>query len=171
MSDPILKRMFNLMYPVGSIYMSINATSPAVLFGGTWTKIQGRFLWATASTPTATGGSRTTDSTALTASQIPSHNHSISITSGGGGSHYHTIMYGGPAGNPVNISYESGSIKTLNLPNWTWVNSAYSNLYASSVADHTHSVSGTSGSTGSGGGHTHTYMPPYFEVYMWYRTG
>lgn len=19
-------------------------------------------------------------------------------------------------------------------------------------------------------GHTHTYMPPYFEVYMWYRT-
>ena len=24
--------------------------------------------------------------------------------------------------------------------------------------------------TGGGQGHSHTYMPPYFEVYMWYRT-
>jgi hypothetical protein len=33
-----------LMYPVGSIYMSVDAKSPAVLFGGTWEKIEGRFL-------------------------------------------------------------------------------------------------------------------------------
>ena len=24
------------IYPIGSIYMSLNATSPATLFGGTW---------------------------------------------------------------------------------------------------------------------------------------
>ena len=31
-------------YPVGSIYMSVNSTSPATLFGGTWQRIQDRFL-------------------------------------------------------------------------------------------------------------------------------
>ena len=25
------------IYPIGSIYMSANSTSPATLFGGTWT--------------------------------------------------------------------------------------------------------------------------------------
>lgn len=35
----------NLIYPVGSIYMSVNSTSPATLFGGTWSQIaQGRTL-------------------------------------------------------------------------------------------------------------------------------
>lgn len=30
------------VYPVGSIYMSVNSTSPATLFGGTWERIQDR---------------------------------------------------------------------------------------------------------------------------------
>ena len=44
MSDPIFKRIFNMIYPIGSIYMSTNSTSPATLFGGTWEQIKGRFL-------------------------------------------------------------------------------------------------------------------------------
>ena len=34
------------VYPVGSIYMSVNSTSPATLFGGTWEQIKGRMLLA-----------------------------------------------------------------------------------------------------------------------------
>ena len=46
------------VYPVGSIYMSVNSTSPASLFGGTWTRIQDTFLLAAGSTYSAgnTGG-------------------------------------------------------------------------------------------------------------------
>lgn len=32
------------IYPVGSIYMSVNSTSPASLFGGTWEQLKDRFL-------------------------------------------------------------------------------------------------------------------------------
>ena len=32
------------LYPVGAVYISVNSTSPASLFGGTWESIGGRFL-------------------------------------------------------------------------------------------------------------------------------
>lgn len=47
------------VYPVGSIYMSVNSTSPASLFGGSWTQLQNRFLLGAGSSYSngATGGS------------------------------------------------------------------------------------------------------------------
>lgn len=32
------------VYPIGSVYISVNNTSPAQLFGGTWEKLKDRFL-------------------------------------------------------------------------------------------------------------------------------
>jgi len=65
------------VYPVGSIYMSVNSTSPQTLFGGTWEQLTSTFLYAS-STPTnnnaktATAGASTVS---LTASQMPRHTH------------------------------------------------------------------------------------------------
>ena len=49
---------FNLIYPVGSIYMSTVSTNPSSYFGGTWERIEGKFLLGANSTYTAgsTGG-------------------------------------------------------------------------------------------------------------------
>lgn len=47
------------IYPVGAVYLSYVSTSPASLFGGTWTQITGRFLRA--ATDTSTGGRDTID--------------------------------------------------------------------------------------------------------------
>ena len=61
-------------YPVGSYYISANDTSPAELFGGTWHRIESRFLWAAPASSTlgATAGEMTHT---LTDSEIPSHRH------------------------------------------------------------------------------------------------
>ena len=54
-----LSSMINAVYPVGSVYISANSTSPASLFGGSWTRIQDKFLLSAGSTYSAgsSGGS------------------------------------------------------------------------------------------------------------------
>lgn len=48
-------------HPVGSLYISENATSPAELYGGTWERIEGRFIMGASDTypEGSTGGSAT----------------------------------------------------------------------------------------------------------------
>lgn len=62
------------VYPIDSIYISYTHTSPADIFGGTWTRIENQFLWGCDETGIIgqTGGSKTVT---LTVDQIPSHSH------------------------------------------------------------------------------------------------
>ena len=73
------KAIWELIYPVGAIYISAAATDPKTLFGGTWTRIKDRFLLAAGDTFAAgkTGGEA---SHTLTADEIPDHTHSYQYT-------------------------------------------------------------------------------------------
>lgn len=66
------------IYPIGSIYMSVNATSPSTLFGGTWVKIEGRFLLGSGGGYSlgAAGGEATHT---LTIDEMPSHTHTTTF--------------------------------------------------------------------------------------------
>lgn len=78
--------IINIVYPVGSIYMSVNAADPSNLFSGTsWEKLEGRFLLSSSSTykPGSTGGEATHT---LTNGEMPKHTHAMySGNSGGDG--------------------------------------------------------------------------------------
>ena len=64
--------LLDIVYPVGSIYQSMSATSPADFVGGTWTKIK-TFLYG-ADSARQTGGEATH---ALTVDEMPSHTHDM----------------------------------------------------------------------------------------------
>lgn len=66
--------IFDLVYPVGAIYMSTVEVSPAALFGGTWEQIVGKFLLA-AGDDYAAGSTGGEAEHALTVDEMPSHDH------------------------------------------------------------------------------------------------
>jgi hypothetical protein len=68
--------LLDMVYPVGSYYISHTSTSPASLFGGTWHRIESRFLWAAPATSTLglTAGEQTHT---LTVEEMPSHTHDM----------------------------------------------------------------------------------------------
>lgn len=79
----ISSTIFDNIYPVGSIYMSVNDTNPSNLFGGTWTQLKDRFLLGAGSTYTngSTGGSATQR---LSVANLPSHTHPQYVATDGG---------------------------------------------------------------------------------------
>lgn len=71
------------VYPVGSIYMSVNSTNPTNLFGGTWEQIQGKFLFGMDSSyPAGSTGGEITHK--LTYNEMPEHTHPMYVANYGG---------------------------------------------------------------------------------------
>ena len=66
--------LLNNIYPIGSIYMSINETNPSSLFGGTWEQIKDTFLLSAGDTYEA-GSIGGEAEHALTIEEIPAHAH------------------------------------------------------------------------------------------------
>lgn len=119
-----------LAYPVGAVYISYASTSPASLFGGTWTAITGRFPYFNAGT--ATGGSNTHT---LAAAEMPSHTHELRagnystslgmwVSNASGGTYWRVASGSYDANNPrITITTSGGNAAHNNMP-------AYQTLYA-----------------------------------------
>ena len=130
------------LYPVGSIYMSVNSTSPASLFGGTWEQLKDRFLLGAGSTYSAgdTGGEATHK---LTINEIPSHAGHLYGNAGG------VDGKGDAKGRWLAEIKNNGSSTSYG---WNYKNNEY---YPANRS--------------LGGGAAHNNMPPYLAVYMWKR--
>lgn len=173
--------------------MSVNPTSPAELFGGTWEPLdQGRVLIGAGTSHPAgdTGGEETHK---LTTSEMPSHNHSMDSAGShshtgdadSAGSHSHTLYicttntregmnYMYP------YDYNSSTVFGLNYQSTSSEREWYSNpskiLKEDSSGTHSHDLTINSGGShqhtidNTGGNGSHNNMPPYLSVYMWKRT-
>lgn len=129
----------DIVYPIGSIYMSVNNVSPSTLFGGVWEQLKDRFLLGAGDTysPGEIGGEA---SHALTTNELASHYHNGYL-----------LDLGGSTDAPAYFCSFNRSGYTYNYANKT---------------PNTETVAMT-GRAGSGVPHNN--MPPYLAVYMWKR--
>ena len=127
------------LYPVGAVYISVNSTSPASLFGGTWEQLKDRFLLGAGNSYAAgsTGGEA---EHTLTKLEMPTH--------------YHNAYCLGLNGSYTAPAY----FATLNKGSYTY---NYQN-----TTPNTETVATT---TSEGSGEAHNNMPPYIAVYIWKR--
>ena len=142
--------IFNLIYPVGSIYMSVNATNPGTLFGGTWEQIQDKFLLAAGSSYEAGSAGGSADASVI------AHTHTVTGTAASNGAHTHSMNKQWSDGSGSSSAYMKTSNRTLTTKS------------TASAGAHTHSVTGTAASTGVAAAGKN--MPPYLAVYVWKRT-
>lgn len=140
------KTLLDIIYPVGSVYISSQPTDPGTLFGGTWTRIKDTFILAAGDSYAigATGGAKTVT---LTENQIPAHAHTFKDGS-------YTFLWGIKSGltNPViavgaNASAQYATSNELITDQNAW-----------------------SGTNNTGGSKSHNNMPPYITRYVWERT-
>lgn len=112
------KTIFDMIYPVGAIYISASNISPSVLFGGTWEQVQDRFLLGAGASYQAgsTGGEAYHT---LTIDEMPRHNHEIdNLNASGNSTPYMTVQaqdkkgYGGN----VQTMFAGGSQPHNNMP-------------------------------------------------------
>lgn len=145
----LMQGIFDAIYPVGAIYMSVNNTNPSTLFGGTWV------AWGAGKVPVGVNSSETEFNTVektggekthtLTTNEMPAHNHpyQYTVTGSGGG---------------VNNIYGFGYIASANGTLIT-----------------TDGVPPTTGelrfgTKNRGGDQAHNNLQPYITCYMWKRT-
>lgn len=160
------KAIADIVYPVGSIYLSVNNINPGTLFGGTWV------AWGSGQVPVGVNTSITQFATVeqtggeithtLTTAEMPSHDHSISggaCTTGSGGSHNHT--YGVTVHPAVGFTLGPNGYSTVTGDNQ---NTSSNGNHSHSVPDHAHDIGNT------GGGQAHNNLQPYITCYMWKRT-
>lgn len=175
-----LKSIVDIVYPVGSIYTSVNSTSPSLFFGGTWEQIKGKFLYAcedsgitsgltggaksVSYTPAGTNSGGAVSSHTLTVDEIPSHNHSFTgseVSTGNqsaGHTHKYTDYYATTTGShAVTVAQLASHDHAIAIGTWDGNHSG--KLTLNSNAMYSNSWNGSTqkvGNTGSGNSHSHS---------------
>ncbi|EAX82275.1 hypothetical protein TVAG_089170, partial [Trichomonas vaginalis G3] len=137
------------LYPVGSIYTSMNSTNPSEVLGfGMWKQIVDKFLYC-ARYSKQTGGSKK-----IKEANLPPHTHTG--TTNFSGDHIHSLR-----DHPLyNSEYEAGN--DVLSPDY---NHSAKKTFRPTEPGGNHVHTFTTNPTGSG----KDYMPPFVTVFAWYR--
>ena len=135
--------LLNYIYPVGSIYMSVNNVSPATFLGGTWEQLKDKFLLGAGDTYSngETGGEATH---VLTEQEMPTH-----------GNHLYKDYWDQNKGNANKLYLSTATMSQYGSTPRGWLGKD-GEVYPAGQD--------------LGENQAHNNMPPYLVVYMWKRT-
>ena len=177
------------MYPVGSIYISVNNANPATFFGGSWVAFAtGRTLVGVDASQgefnavEKAGGHKDLQSHTHGLNNhvhsLGNHTHSVpnhTHTMQGAGNHYHylginkdAVQKGTSYNKPNNFESGSTSYKSNTTGNHTHTMNSSGTCTTGGNSGNT---GGNSGNTTSAGGGNAGNLQPYITVYMWKRIG
>ena len=159
-NDSLAQVCLNLIYPVGSIYMSVKNASPETFLGGTWV------AWGSGKVPVGvdtsdtsfdnvekTGGEKTHT---LTESEMPAHKHTGTESTSLGNT---KPELGASATVTKETITEDFTRTTENVT--VYENAATTPANNTLTVEHGITV---------GGGQPHSILQPYITCYMWKRT-
>ena len=148
--------LLDLVYPVGSLYISRESTSPAALFGGGWFQLSDVLIAAEGPNmgDVNTGGDTSpSGSFYIGVNNLPSHSHAVTIQSGG--AHTHSLP------NSI-IAYDDSNHMMAKGTYYSY--KAKAGLATSNSGAHTHTA--TCANVGGG----QSYIPYHANFYIWRRT-
>lgn len=161
-----LNQAFLDTHPVGSLYLSLDETDPADLFGGTW-KLIGKDLCLIGAGNKYTAGNTVGNETVtLLTKNLPAHTHKIPQLSGATnstGTHNHIgryAQYGTTGGSKLVLRRISNEDEYKGTDTAVEGNGGHSHTITTNES--------TTGSTGSGTAFNIT--PKSLAVYIWNRT-
>lgn len=165
--DNIVDTLTDILYPVGSIFMSTSSTNPGTwLTGTTWARYaMGRTIIGTSDNHPnqSTGGSETVT---LQTAQMPNHNHTAM-------QHTHTGSTDIRGAHTHRIPHKLGVIGARDAVGGSPNDG--DTYYASTETSGDHSHNLTINATdisifATGGGQPHDNMMPFIATYIWVRT-
>ena len=173
---PLVDALLELIYPVGSIYMSVNDTNPATFLGGTWVRWgQGRVPVGVKEddddfkTPEKEDGEKKHQ---LITSEMPNHRHK--------GQYSATNTYTDHAQTPTDppspvIMVDQGTREVevqYNVVKDNVSSTPYHSSGSGPINDifYSYKVTSTYGVADDGGDIPHNNLQPYITCYMWKRT-
>ena len=142
--DSKIKMNVDLMYPVGSIYLSVNSTNPSQIFGGTW------IAWGAGRVPVGVDTSQTEFNT-------------VEKT---GGEKSHTLSKNELPNMNIGVYFENYPLSYNHSANTDYINSERTTDFSVSDTTSTPSVNAKL----TGGNQPHNNLQPYITCYMWKRT-
>lgn len=134
--------IIDLIYPIGSIYLSVNAANPEMLFGGKWERISDAFLYGAGTYAVGSTGGEANHT--LTVDEMPSHEGHLYSNSG--------IPFGHGSATGKYLSPTALSDYGNTGRGW---NSISNEMYPAGFS--------------RGGSEPHNNMPPYLVVNIWKR--
>lgn len=163
--------ILNLVYPVGSIYMSANNVNPQTFLGGTWVS------WGAGRVPVGVNSSDTDFNTAektggekvhtLSENEMPRHNHK-----GTDSQTQHTMAYRPSAGDPTTFLSQGTDKYVVQYDHPEAASDVTIGIGGGSRfdVDYTLTVVAEQGVPNAGGSAAHNNLQPYITCYMWKRT-